>query len=293
MSADDRDVLTEHVRATRRLGHYFVERLRYLERQYRDSRQNRLEALAQFDNEWPQLKQVFDTLAPLFRGDTQIAEICSFIPVACPSIFLTRLPGALWADWLIVGLAATKQLNDWKLSPSAHHQLQLLGELGNAYMGCSQFREAARWYRRAADSARTLGDVKEEALWQGNLAVTLAEAHDFDGALEASEKVISLLADGQNERLRADQLRLCGTVHHDKGNLRQALACLFEALKIHSTRGDGLEAGIDLGEIGLSFAGRGDIRRAREYLEEARNISRQFGHAQSEANWQRHLEGLS
>jgi hypothetical protein len=42
----------------------------------------------------------------------------------------------------------------------------------------------------------------------------------------------------------------------------------------------------------LTFIGQGDLRRAREFLTEARDISQQFGHAQSEANWQRHLDGL-
>jgi tetratricopeptide (TPR) repeat protein len=291
--SDDEDVLTDPVRATRRLGHYFVEKLRNLERRYRDPRHEKFETLAEFDREWPQLEQVFETLAPLIKGDTQIAEICSFIPVACPSIFLVRLPGERWAQWLKVGMAATRQLNDWKLRPSAQHQLQLLGELGNAYMNCRRFRKAAQWFRKAVRVARILNDVEDEALWLGNLAVVLAESQYLDQALKTSEQVISLIGIGGNQRLRGDQLRLCGTIHFDRSNFRKSLDCLFEALRIHSTRGDGFEIGIDLGEIGLSFMGQGDLRRAREFLTEARDTSRQFRHAQSEANWQRYLDALS
>jgi tetratricopeptide (TPR) repeat protein len=291
--SDDEDVLTDPVQATQRLGHYFVEKLRYLERQYRDPRSNKFEALGEFDREWPQLENTFETLAPLFKGDTQIAQICSFIPVACPSIFLVRLPGERWAQWLKVGMAATQQLSEWNLGRSAHHQLRLLGELGNAYMNCRQFRNAAQWFRRAARLARSLADAGEEALWLGNLAVVLAEDHELDEALKTSERVISLIGIGGNQRLRGDQLRLCGTIHFDRGNFRKALNCLFEALRIHSARGDGLEIGIDLGEIGLSFMGKGDLRRAHEFLTEARDTSRRFRHAQSEANWQRYLDALS
>jgi len=172
-------------------------------------------------------------------------------------------------------------------------QLQLLGELGNACMSCRQFKNAARSFRKAARSAQVLGDVNEEALWLGNLAVVLAEQHELKDALKTSERVIALIGSEGNQRLLGDQLRLCGTIHFDSGNFRKALDSLFEALRIHATGGDRLEMGIDLGEIGLAFMGQGDLRRAREFLSEARDISRQFGHAQSEANWQRHLEALS
>ena len=184
MSNDYKDVLTDPVRAARRLGHYFVERLRYLETRYRDPQCDKLQVLAEYDGEWAQLEHTFQTLAPLFKGDTQIAEICSFLPVACSSIFRVRMPGEKWAEWLKVGMAATTQLNKWNLGPGPDHQIQLLGELGNAYMICRQFGSAAQWFRSAAKAAHSLGDVKKEALWLGNLAVVLAEKRKFQEALK-------------------------------------------------------------------------------------------------------------
>ncbi len=285
------NILTDSVRATRRLGHYFVEKLHYWELQYQ-SPGNQIMALKAFDEEWSQLEHTFETLAPLFHGDTQIAEICAHLPIASPSIFGLRLPGEKWAEWLNVAVSATEQLDDWNRSPTRLHHAQLQSCLGNAYIRCRRFRDAAGCLKRAVLEARDLGDAGRVALWTGNLAVALAEDRQLGEALQMSEAVISMIGTNGDQRLLGDQLRLSGTIHFDNRNFRKALEVLFEALRIHSIGGNGFEVGTDLGEIGLAFAGMGDFRRAREYLTEARDISREVGSGHSESIWQGHLNRI-
>ncbi len=69
--ADEGNVLTPEVRASRRLGHQFVGVLENFEREYRTPGTDKSAVLQAFDTEWPQIEHVFATLAPLYRGDTQ------------------------------------------------------------------------------------------------------------------------------------------------------------------------------------------------------------------------------
>ncbi len=171
-------------------------------------------------------------------------------------------------------------------------EVLITGELGSAYLSQGNIGEAAKYFSAAARIAHRLGPSADEETWLGNLAVVYAERRQFGAAMLTSEKASALAKAKGNAQLLADQLRLMGTIHADKGNTRLSLAILFKALDAHSELGDLLGVAFDLREISGTFARHGDLSRCAEYLRLAIGAGRAAGAPQAHTSWPAILESM-
>jgi tetratricopeptide (TPR) repeat protein len=280
------EVLTPQVRATRRLGHQLVGVLRDLERRYRSPGGDKQDALERFDAEWPQAKHIFDVLAELYWGDTQIAEICINLPLACPSIFRLRIPSQQYIAMLSVSLSAHRMLEVWRMElPGSQIEIAIVGETGNAYLRIGNLREARKAFIAAAGMARKQSPAGEEEVWLGNLAVVFAEERRFRRAILTSTRALELGKVRRNPQLVADQKRLIGTIQMDTGNQRKALSMFFEALDAHASLADLCGMAIDLREIAGAFAGVCDTKSAAQFLRYAIELGLRAGLPLAETEW--------
>lgn len=280
------DILTPEVRATRRLGHQLVGVLQYVERMYRSPIGNKQEALAKFDSEWPQAQHVFETLKLLYQYDTQIAEICMYLPLACPTIFRLRIPNKQYIAMLSVSLAAHRKFQVWRMEQAGSPtEVRIVGETGNAYLDAGNLPMARKAFHAAATMASTLGPEGSEEVWLGNLAVVLAEEGKFKRAISTSGRATELCKARYNNQLVADQQRLLGTIQMDMGNQRRALSILFEALDAHANIADLCGMSFDLREIAGAFARVGDFNSADHFLRYAIELGSRAGLKLAETEW--------
>ena len=147
--------------------------------------------------------------------------------------------------------------------------------LGNIEFLSNNFLLALDWFD---DALRLLRNSKEFEVVAGKVLQRQAVAHDklgnYDQAIECFGEVLKLGRRiwGVNNIEMSNVLNSLGNVHRNRGELRRALRCYEESLRIRLLSGDQLSVANTKNNIGAIFTSMGQINRARQLYADALRI---------------------
>jgi hypothetical protein len=114
-----------------RLATYYLSKLQTVDSAFKCGHEHSIDALAQFDQEWSQIKRWRDWSAEHSNKHDDIALLCMEYPQAGSELFLLRLHPRERLEWLEAGLEAARRLGNQK-AEMVH--LLYLGKI-HAYLG--------------------------------------------------------------------------------------------------------------------------------------------------------------
>jgi non-specific serine/threonine protein kinase len=124
---------------------------------------------------------------------------------------------------------------------------------------------------------RELGDREGLIDVLGDMSLYLWDAGDMPGAKRALDEAESLLATGENARLRADLLGARSVLAAVEGRHEESLALNEESLRLYRELGDGWNAAILQWAIGVTAALLGRIEQAREHFRSNLQSAQELG----------------
>jgi len=151
-----------------------------------------------------------------------------------------------------------------------------LAGLGTAYRVQASYRRSASETARALELYRVLGDERQEALAWNNLGVARYLAGDWDGALEAWEKLTG--KSGQTLEEELHNLNNLGFLYRERGDSPRARELFTRALtKVRRAGGYARIEAMVCGNLGEIAAREGDPASAGELYRQTLEIARRIG----------------
>ncbi|MEM7154718.1 MAG: tetratricopeptide repeat protein [Myxococcota bacterium] len=179
--------------------------------------------------------------------------------------------GEVWGQ---VALSKARLLNDFELLGSAHGNMGAVQLNDDDYGAAeSSFREASVYYQTA------LGRLDPRVLsMEHNLAVTLRNKADYDGALALIERVLKARVErlGEEHPITASTISERGTIHLMMGRNHDALRDYRRALEIVQASLGPLhpDAASEVAAVGMALARLGHHRAAVDHLRHGLELHR-------------------
>jgi serine/threonine protein kinase/Tfp pilus assembly protein PilF len=126
------------------------------------------------------------------------------------------------------------------------------------------------------------GPPEWEARARHNLAVTMHELGDYDGARKQFDKVLALREGSGEHWIIGRALSGLGAIHDATGNHREALGYHLRALKTAEAGRDRSGESKALHELGLSYERLGDRRKAIECFERSLRLREDANHREAQ-----------
>ncbi|MFL5313234.1 MAG: GAF domain-containing protein, partial [Myxococcales bacterium] len=162
--------------------------------------------------------------------------------------------------------------------------------LGTAYRYLTRYDESARETWKALELYRSLGDERQEAIAWNNLGAARYLAGEWDGALEAWEK---LREKGQTLEEELLILNNLGSLYRERGDSPRAKDLLQQGLaKIQQAGGHARIEAMIRGNLGEVAAREGDLAGAAALYHETREIAERTGARDELAETERRLAEL-
>jgi tetratricopeptide (TPR) repeat protein len=155
--------------------------------------------------------------------------------------------------------------------PEKVHVLENLGSINNRI---AEYKTAVKYFREALILWKQLGEKRKAA----NLLRAIAEIHwGVDGSIERAtahynEALEILTAEPDCVEFIWLQLSLAG-VHFQTGDLEKTMVCAEKALELSRRLGRFDTMARSYSILGATHLNRGEVRKARDYLEKALEIS--------------------
>jgi len=146
---------------------------------------------------------------------------------------------------------------------------------GTAYLSLGQPERARERYRRGLELYRSTADVSGQIRALVFLGWLDSSAGDNEGALEQFQEALAL-----NSRVRLDPwirgalLHAIGTALRERGDVAEAILRLDEALAVRRAARDRPGEAVTLNELAQAAIDRDLLPAARQYLEQALELSR-------------------
>lgn len=180
------------------------------------------------------------------------------------------------SDYHYQALAYSDAYSD-KVSPLAvKNRVVSLNGIGNVQLSLGNPEEAEGAFREALKGETALGSYLGQAINYANIGAILEGRGQVDSARYYYGESLRC-----NESAKSDLgIALChthfGRLYEEEGNLSKAGAeykLAYDAMKVKKDRWHWLESGLALARV---YGKRGDISRARVYLEEAKSVAQQI-----------------
>ncbi len=166
-----------------------------------------------------------------------------------------------------------------------------LAGLGTAYKLLASYDRSARETARALELYRALGDERQEALAWINLGVARYLSGDWDGALDAWEKLTGKSGQTLEEELL--NLNNLAFLYRERGDSPRAKALLTRALsKLRRATGYARIEAMLCGNLGEIAAREGDAAGARALYRQTLDIARRIGARDEKVETERRLAEL-
>ncbi|HWE22768.1 MAG TPA: ATP-binding protein [Myxococcales bacterium] len=147
--------------------------------------------------------------------------------------------------------------------------------LGTAYRYLMKYDRSAREALRAVELYRAVGDERQEAIAWNNLGAARYLAGNWDGALDAWER---LRERSQTVEERLLLLNNLGSLYRERGDLPRAKDLLNRALaEIAESRGHARLEAMVRGNLGEIAAREGDVREAEALYRQTQEIAHRLG----------------
>ncbi|MBK1787152.1 tetratricopeptide repeat protein [Prauserella sp. ASG 168] len=179
-----------------------------------------------------------------------------------------------WCEAEKDNLSAAIRVAATKPTPAAW---QLPAVLLTFYYLRSHWAEWAVSHRSALAAARTLDDVRGEAVILKGLGVLWSDLHRFDESLDCHHQAHELFAELDDSNGTAWNLNNLGVMLVELDRLDEAEDTFDRALALFRASEDGYGEGICLNNLGDTRRRLGDPHRATEHLHEALEIQRRLG----------------
>ncbi|MBI4223021.1 MAG: tetratricopeptide repeat protein [Planctomycetes bacterium] len=183
---------------------------------------------------------------------------------------------------LYVGVLPKDHFRDKPLLKEIRVHAGILGNLGNVYRVLGKVSEAIRYYEKALEITRKIGDRRNEGATLGELGNAYSCLGDTRKAIEYYERALKIaqeIGDRQGEDARLGNL---GIAYSNLGDVKKAIVYYEKALKIAQEIGNRQGECVKLGNIGLAYCVLGETRKAIGYYEKALEIAREIGSKHSE-----------
>jgi len=116
--------------------------------------------------------------------------------------------------------------------------------------------------------------------------------NNFIGCVNSAEKAIDLAKSTGQIREEAIANGILAIVYAETGNIDKSAEYYFEALKLFEEIGDKKETGLVLGNIGADFMLQGNYEKAFEYINKSLEIVQQIGDKQGIAQQYNNMAGI-
>jgi tetratricopeptide (TPR) repeat protein/putative methionine-R-sulfoxide reductase with GAF domain len=162
--------------------------------------------------------------------------------------------------------------------------------LGTAYRYLTKYDRSARETWKALELYRSLGDERQEAIAWNNLGAARYLAGEWEGALEAWEKLRDKSQTLEEELLILNNL---GSLYRERGDSPRAKELLQQGLaKIQQAGGHARIEAMIRGNLGEVAAREGDLAGAAALYRETREIAERTGARDELAETERRLAEL-
>ncbi len=205
----------------------------------------------------------------------------AFAAAVRPYVDLRRELAEEGRDWLELGLACARSLND------VEHALLFMRSLGAWYQNRDRVENskstAEAYLREGIRSATEVGDRAQQSAFSsllGELFRTIGREDDAIANFESALEIQESLADQTHEALTLSRL---GETYWRMGELEVALRYQQRALAIYQRTNDPSGEGDILNKIGSVHFNKGEHREAIRYFEQALKLHREVGNQSMQA----------
>lgn len=144
-------------------------------------------------------------------------------------------------------------------------------------------KERIRWFTRALEAAREVGDVEAELVHMIGLGGAYRKIGEKEKAFAIYTDARDIATRSGLLRLKAEILSSLGVEHRDRGEIPQAMDCFNEQHAISKELGNRRGEGLALVNLANAHLAISQFNEAILYCETAISISREIGDLQTEA----------
>jgi signal transduction histidine kinase len=156
------------------------------------------------------------------------------------------------------------------------NKARVLKAIGTAYEFFNDYENAAKSYLKCIEASRKVGDLNSESNAYNPLSGLFLKKGDIEQAMITIENSIHIKKQIKDLRGLPFALYGRGKVYLKKKDYAQALQDFNESLALQIKNDDKLGIGMVYNKLGLCYQGLGDIDNARNYLQKALELSKQF-----------------
>ena len=174
-----------------------------------------------------------------------------------------------------------KALTQAKSDPAG--QARSLFNLGDALRHCGRPFQALDYYQQCLAIAREIGDHRGEANSLGNLGIAYSDLGQYQQAIEYHQQSLVIKREIGDRRGEANSLGNLGNAYRDLGQYQQAIEYHQQCLAISREIGDHHGEANSLGNLGIAYRDLGQYQQAIEYHQQQLAIAREIGDRLGEA----------
>ncbi|NIM17741.1 MAG: tetratricopeptide repeat protein [Candidatus Aminicenantes bacterium] len=161
--------------------------------------------------------------------------------------------------------------------------------IGSIFSSISYFDIATKYFEKALNVAREIGDLKQIGNCLGDIGVSYFHLGDFIKALMYYLEAVQAAEAIGDKRAKSKQLCNLSIAQQSVGEFQMSLNYSMAALKICRELGDEQGEEANIGNIVNSFMELGEYKSAISCAEKALDISRKIGNKEGETN---HLSAI-
>ncbi|MBI5931577.1 MAG: tetratricopeptide repeat protein [Chloroflexi bacterium] len=244
-----------------RLAQHYLSKLRAAETTYHYGHENCEDALALFDQEWPQIKQWHDWSVAHADEDDEMAALCKEFSQVGAELLVVRLHPEERLQWLEAGLAAARSLRD---QPAEMVHLYLLAR---TLRRTGPFDKALDAAQQALVMARQL----KNRLYIAKLLNVLGGIFYFQNAYELAqqnyEQALALSKELQEKHEIGLSVNGLGTIAQMQGDFAHAYSFVSEYLEISEANGQPYNICMALRNLSMITMYMGHAQAATQYAE--------------------------
>ncbi len=263
----------ESLQTTRlRLARYYLHRLEAANIAYQKGYENTADALAAFDQDWPQIRQWQAWSASFAQTDPDAATLCKEYAEVGFTILSLRQPISEQIDWLQAALRIAQVQQD-RLA-----EMWCLYYLAEAHNWQGLFRQTADEARQALVLAREFNNKMCLGLTTWLVAETERRFGQYAAARDRFMESLTILRQYGTQQQVGRAYSGLGLVAWQQGDLKAASDYHLQHLSIAKTLALETEICDALINLSLPVWVMGDGVKARTYLEECISLCRAIGY---------------
>ena len=149
--------------------------------------------------------------------------------------------------------------------------------LGNAYRNLGDFKKAIEYHERHLNIAKEVGDLAGEGKSYGNLGNAYDSLGDFKKAIEYHERHLNIAKEVGDRAGEGKSYCNLGNAYDSLGDFKKAIEYHERDLNIAKEVGDRAGEGKSYCNLGNAYHSLGDFKKAIEYHERDLNIAKEVG----------------